>query len=91
VPDAEAWCSAQGTYDAIRGELFRRAAQVRGSDEQAYTRLADFALLRMSGPIVRSVDEDLRSVTCTPGPISTCRPECGLPTESGRFRATSTI
>jgi uncharacterized protein YecT (DUF1311 family) len=65
APDAEAWCSAQGTYDAIRGELFRRAAQVRGSDEQAYTRLADFALLRMSGPIVRSVDEDLRSVTCS--------------------------
>ncbi|HUG45580.1 MAG TPA: hypothetical protein VMK31_03590 [Sphingomicrobium sp.] len=65
APDAEAWCSAQSTYDAIRSELFRRAAQVRGSDEQAYRRLADFALLRMSGPIVRSVDEDLRSVTCS--------------------------
>jgi uncharacterized protein YecT (DUF1311 family) len=65
APDAEALCSAQATYDAMRSELFRRAAQVRGSDEQAYTRLADFALLRMSGPIVRSVDEDLRSVTCT--------------------------
>jgi uncharacterized protein YecT (DUF1311 family) len=65
APDAETWCSAQSTYDAIRSELFRRAAQVRGSDEQAYTRLADFALLRMSGPIVRSVDEELQSVTCT--------------------------
>jgi uncharacterized protein YecT (DUF1311 family) len=65
APNAEAWCSAQSTYDAIRSELFRRAAQVRGSDEQAYRRLSDFALLRMSGPIVRSVDEDLRSVTCS--------------------------
>jgi uncharacterized protein YecT (DUF1311 family) len=65
APDAEAMCSAQATYDAIRGELFRRAAQVRGSDEQAYRRLSDFALLRMTGPIVRSVDDELRSVACT--------------------------
>lgn len=65
APDLEAWCAAQPTYDAIRGELFRRAAQVRGSDEQAYTRLADFALLRMSGPVVRGIDDELESVTCS--------------------------
>ena len=61
----EEWCAAQSTYDAIRRELFRRAAQVRGSDQQAYTRLADFALLRVSGPVVRGIDEQLRSVTCS--------------------------
>ena len=65
APDPEAWCAAQSTYDAIRSELFRRAAQVRGSDEQAYTRLADFALLRMSGPVVRGIDDELESVTCS--------------------------
>lgn len=65
TPDPEALCSAQPTYDAIRRELFRRAAQVRGSDQQAYTRLSDFALLRMSGPIVRGIDPELDSVTCS--------------------------
>lgn len=63
--DPQSWCAAQATYDAIRRELFRRAAQVRGSDEQAYARLADFALLRMSGPVARGVDEQLGSVTCS--------------------------
>lgn len=61
----EKWCAAQATYDLIRRELFRRAAQVRGSDEQAYARLADFALLRMNAPIVKGVDERVDSVTCS--------------------------
>jgi uncharacterized protein YecT (DUF1311 family) len=63
--DPQSLCAAQATYDAIRRELFRRAAQVRGSDDQAYTRLSDFALLRMNGPIVRGTDDQLRSVTCS--------------------------
>lgn len=63
-PDPQAWCAAQSTYDNIRRELFRRAAQVRGSDDQAYTRLADFAALRMDGPVVRGIDDQLNSVTC---------------------------
>ena len=65
APDPQTWCAAQTTYDAIRRELFRRAAQVRGSDQQAYTRLADFALLRVSGPVARDVDDEVRSVTCS--------------------------
>ena len=65
APDPEALCAAQATYDAIRRELFRRAAQVRGSDQQAYTRLNDFALLRVSGPVVRDFDDQLGSVTCS--------------------------
>ena len=63
--DPRTWCADQATYDSIRRELFRRAAQVRGGDEQAYARLADFALLRMSGPVARGVDEQLGSVTCS--------------------------
>mgnify|MGYP001147906548 CR=1 FL=1 len=63
--NAESWCAAQTTYDAIRRELFRRAAQVRGSDEQGYARIADFALLRVSGPVVRGIDDQLHSVTCS--------------------------
>lgn len=65
APNPEALCAAQATYDAIRRELFRRAAQVRGSDQQAYTRLTDFALLRVSSPVVRDFDDQLGSVTCS--------------------------
>ena len=64
-PNLEEWCAAQATYDVMRRELFRRAAQVRGSDEQAYARLADFALLRMRAPVVRGIDDQLKSVTCS--------------------------
>ena len=49
----------------MRRELFRRAAQVRGSDDQAYARLADFALLRMRAPVVRGIDDQIKSVTCS--------------------------
>ena len=63
--DPKAWCAAQSTYDEIRRELFRRAAQVRGGDQPAYTRLADFALLRVNDPIVRDMNEQLQSVTCS--------------------------
>lgn len=65
APDLQRLCASQGTYDSIRRELFRRAAQVRGGDQQAYTRLADFALLRVTGPIVRGVDDQLQSVSCS--------------------------
>lgn len=65
APNPEALCAAQATYDAIRRELFRRAAQVRGSDQQAYTRLTDFSLLRVSGPVVRDFNDQLGSVTCS--------------------------
>lgn len=65
APDLEKLCASQTTYDAIRGELFRRAAQVRGSDEQGYKRLSDFALLRMNGPVARGIDDQLKSVSCT--------------------------
>jgi hypothetical protein len=63
--DPQSWCAAQATYDAIRRELFRRAAQVRGGDSQAYTRISDFSLLRMNGPVVRGIDDRLHSVSCS--------------------------
>ncbi len=78
----DAWCSAQATYDAIRRELFRRAAEVRGSDEQQYTRLADFALLRMSGPVVRGIDDRLHSVSCSGVAVLSLPP--GVAADGGR-------
>ena len=64
TPDLEKLCASQNVYNAIRGELFRRAAQVRGSDEDGYKRLSDFALLRMNGPVARGIDDRLKSVSC---------------------------
>ncbi len=80
--DPEAWCAAQATYDAMRRELFRRAAQVRGSDDQAYTRLADFALLRVNGPIVRGIDDRLDSVSCSGTAVLSLPP--GVAVSGGR-------
>jgi uncharacterized protein YecT (DUF1311 family) len=89
VPDLRQWCAAQSTYDLIRRELFRRAAQVRGSDQQAYARLADFALLRVSGPVVREIDEDLQSVTCSGNAVLDLPP--GVSVAGGRRSLSSDL
>ena len=36
----EKLCASKSTYDLIKRELFRRAAQVRGSDQAAFDKLA---------------------------------------------------
>ena len=41
-------CSSKATYELIKRDLFRRAAQLRGSDQAAFDRLAAYAALRMS-------------------------------------------
>jgi len=87
--DLEKWCAAQPTYDAMRRELFRRAAQVRGSDEQAYARLADFALLRMNGPVVRGIDDQLHSVTCSGSAVLQLPP--GVAVAGGRRSLTADV
>lgn len=63
APEKE--CARQSTYDAIKREIFRRAAQIRGSDEAAYAKLADFSLLRVQSPILRGVDEGLGRISCS--------------------------
>src|SRR5690348_14771765 len=52
----EKLCASPNTYDLIKHELFRRAAQVRGSDEAAYDRLAGYAVVRMDNPVMESED-----------------------------------
>jgi len=89
TPDLRQWCAAQSTYDLIRRELFRRAAQVRGSDQQAYGRLADYALLRVNGPVVREIDEDLQSVTCSGNAVLDLPP--GVSVAGGRRSLSSDI
>ncbi len=82
LQNLETWCASQTSYDAIRRELFRRAVQVRGGDEQAYTRLADFALLRMSGPVATGIDDRLQSVSCNATAVLDLPP--GVSTSGGQ-------
>ena len=58
-------CASQATYDRIKLELFRRAAQVRTSDQAVFDRLAAYASVRMEQPLLRSHDEELGTVRCT--------------------------
>lgn len=58
-------CGSQATYDLIKRELFRRAAQMRGSDQAAYDKLAAYAVVRMENPVLESEDKDTGVVNCS--------------------------
>lgn len=63
--DPEKRCSSQRTYDLIKRELFRRAAQVRGSDQAAFNKLAAYSAIRMDAPMLKSHDKNLGAVSCS--------------------------
>jgi hypothetical protein len=50
----EKLCASARTYDLIKRELFRRAAQLRGSDQAAYDSIAAAAVIRMENPVMES-------------------------------------
>jgi hypothetical protein len=61
----EKTCASKATYDLIKRDLFRRAAQVRGSDQGAYDRLAAYSVLRMENPVMESEDSANGAVNCS--------------------------
>lgn len=63
--DPEQRCSGQATYDRIKRELFRRAAEVRGSDQSAFERIGSYSSLRVEAPILRDENKAVGSVTCS--------------------------
>ncbi|QIK77550.1 hypothetical protein G7077_00050 [Sphingomonas piscis] len=63
--DPEKRCASAKTYDLIKRDLFRRAAQVRGSDQAAFDSLAAYAALRVDRPVMEREDEDRGSVYCS--------------------------
>jgi hypothetical protein len=65
ISDPEKSCAASRTYDLIKRELFRRAAELRGSDQAAFDKLAAYSVVRMDAPMLKSHDEDLGTITCT--------------------------
>lgn len=58
-------CASSATYDLIKRELFRRAAQLRGTDQAAYDRLSVAASLRMENPVMESEDGSTGAVNCS--------------------------
>lgn len=61
----EKLCGNQQTYDLIKHELFRRAAQLRGSDQAAFDQLSAYAVVRMDNPVMESHDRSTNAVSCS--------------------------
>jgi hypothetical protein len=57
-------CASQATYDRIKAELFRQAAQVRQNDQAAFDRLAAYASARVERPVLKERDEELGTLRC---------------------------
>lgn len=61
----EKLCASSTTYDLIKRELFRRAAQVRGSDLPTFDKLSAYAVVRMENPVMESQDAATGAVNCS--------------------------
>jgi hypothetical protein len=82
-------CASQATYDLIKHELFRRAAQLRGSDQGAYDKLSGYAVVRMENPVLESENKDTAGVNCS-GSLSLDLPP-GVAVVGGRRTLTSDV
>jgi hypothetical protein len=82
-------CAAQSTYDLIKRDLFRRAGQLRGSDQAAFDKLANYAVLRMENPVMESEDSTTGAVHCS-GSLALDLPP-GVAVVGGRRTLTSDI
>jgi hypothetical protein len=89
VPANEKACASKATYDLIKRELFRRAAQLRGSDQAAYDRLSAYAVVRMENPVMESEDKSTHAINCS-GSLSLDLPP-GVAVVGGRRSLMSNI
>lgn len=62
---AEKRCSSARTYDAIKRELFRRAAETRGTGGPAFDQVAAYSSLRVEAPLLKGRDEDVGTLRCS--------------------------
>jgi hypothetical protein len=58
-------CDSSATYNLIKKELFRSAAQSRGSDQSAFEEIAGIAVVRMENAVMESENESSGSVDCS--------------------------
>jgi hypothetical protein len=82
VSSVEKRCASQAIYDLIKHELFSRAAQMRGSDQDAYNKLANYAVVRMENPVMEGEDSSTGAINCS-GSLSLDLPP-GVEVASGR-------
>lgn len=82
APTHEKLCANNATYDLIKAELFRRAAQLRGGDQAAYDKLSAYAVVRMENPVMESEDDATGAVNCS-GSLSLDLPP-GVAVSGGR-------
>jgi hypothetical protein len=82
-------CASQATYDLIKRDLFRRAAQLRGSDQAAYDKLSGVAVLRMENPVMESQDSGTGAINCS-GTLSIDLPP-GVAVAGGRRTLTGDV
>ena len=61
----EKLCASSATYDLIKRDLFRRAAQLRGSDQAAFDQISSSAVVRMENPVMESEDSSTHAVHCS--------------------------
>ncbi len=82
-------CASKATYDLIKRELFRRAAQLRGSDQAAFDQLSAHSVVRMENPVMESEDEGTGAVNCS-GSLSIDLPP-GVAVVGGRRSLTADV
>lgn len=59
-----ALCASRAAYDRIKQDLFRQAAQLRGSDEALFARMAGYAVLRVETPVLAAEQREPDAVSC---------------------------
>ena len=89
APSHEKACANSSTYDLIKRELFRPAAQLRGSDQAAFDRLSGYSVVRMENPVMESEDNSNGAVNCS-GSLSLDLPP-GVAVVGGRRTLTSDV
>ena len=65
APDLGKRCSSTATYDMIKRSLFQHAAQLRQSDQEAFSQVAAEANLRMENPVMESQDKASGAINCS--------------------------
>ena len=87
--DHAARCSSEATYDLIKRELVRRAAEASGADQAEFAQLAGAAALRVENPVLESEDKDAGALNCS-GTLSLDLP-LGVATSDGRHALMSDV
>ena len=89
APTPEKLCASTATYDLIKRDLFKRASQLRGSDQAAFDQLSGVAVLRMENPVMESQDSSTGAVNCS-GSLSLDLPP-GVAVVGGRHTLTADV